>query len=285
MALEAGDAGNAGNIGGQGESGAVGHMAAKYCMAGFNQFYYGLPTEDLDEFIRQFEAHATLANFTGEKKKTSFQTRLKGNANICFNGLTEDEKSSYDNIVKALKDNYQGESWKWQMNTKLLTRKQGTNESIDDFASDIMKLSAQLSKPIEEQMSYFVRGLQPHIQSFVIGKEPKTLKEAIDHARLGVLVEQVKQSQVSSSNIQGNEACTSEPQIHSVQFTQQQSHSHNPHYNSGFNSGYNRGYRSSRGRWQGRRRGQEIVCYRCSKLGHIRRQCTEMFDIHGYSLN
>ena len=136
-------------------------MASKYCMAGFNLTYSGLPTEDFEEFGRQFDAYAKLANHLEDKQALSFQTRLVGNALLFFNSLSQETQGNLESVKLALKDHFQGADWKWQIETKLLSRQQGQHETIDDFAADIMKLGAQLKKSGEDQISYFVRGLLP----------------------------------------------------------------------------------------------------------------------------
>ena len=167
-----------------------------------------------------------------------------------------------------------------------------------------MKMCSQLGKPSEDQISYFVRGLLPTIQGFVISKEPKTLKEAIDHARLGVVVHETsKQSAMQritpgASVAQLDEHVFTSDPLHSTQaigsHNRQRGHSFHarnqnqamPHYNTGSRPMY----QNTNTRYQGRGRGyhgygRPIVCHRCYRVGHIRRQCTERFDNFGFPLN
>jgi len=283
------------------------NMASKYCMAGFKLMYHGLPTEDFDEFCRQFDAHATLANFTGDKQKLSFQTRLAGNALVFFNTLSEQEKATLTTIKRALKSNFEGDSWKWQLETKLLSRKQVLGESIDDYAADIIKMATQLTKNDSDQISFFVRGLLPPIRAFVFSKEPKTLKEAIDSARLGVVVDSTSKEGTTPavSSIQGESqqgqidlnAMINDSVINALssyrdrpvnQNRGQQFNESRRRRRSYANQSYHaRGGAFPRNSTRNSNAGMNphIVCHRCYEQGHIRRHCTSLYDIYGNSLN
>ena len=174
-------------------------MAFKYDMKGFKMYYSGSDSEDFDLFCQQFQAFAQLNNYTHFKTILAFQTRLTGNALEFFRTIPASEKDTLEHVIQKIKAHFEGDSWKWRTETKLLSRKQAVGETIDDYAADIMKMSAQVAKPASDQISYFVRGLLPQIRSFVFSKEPKTLKEAIDYAKLGVTVQETSMEKVDAS--------------------------------------------------------------------------------------
>jgi len=308
----------------QGHQEGESSMATKYCMAGFKLMYNGLPSEDFDEFCRQFDAHATLANFTPDKQKLSFQTRLSGNALVFFNTLTTEEKATLITIKQALKQNFEGDSWKWQLETRLLSRKQLSGECVDDYAADIIKMSTQLQKGNTDQISYFVRGLLPSIRAFVFSKEPKTLKEAIESARLGVVVDNTaKELEVPSSaptpavvtSVQEEDKFVKlcdrmsnkvtegilsgladrnvnvlsshrANQVNPNSGTRYNDSRRNQHYYANSPS-YNApaGTYSDQYTQNSQYRSRQIECYRCGKKGHIRQFCRSKWHKQGYPLN
>ena len=291
-------------------------------MKGFKMYYSGADTEDFDLFCQQFQAFAELGNYTHFKKILAFQTRLTGNALEFYRTLPASQKDSLEHVIEQIKAHFEGDSWKWRTETKLLSRKQAVGETIDDYAADIMKMSAQVAKPAPDQISYFVRGLLPQIRSFVFSKEPKTLKEAIDYAKLGVTVQEAAVEKVDASipsqvsvvtkddsqqielkNMIASQFETLSSRIDdlSEKFASSQSdlgcnavgRTGRNDNNRSFYSRYN--YRSNQGSHQQDRphQGEQrynnnrnpIVCFRCFRQGHIRRQCVESCDIYGTPLN
>ena len=71
----------------------------------------------------------------------------------------------------------------------MATRKQEKGERIDDYIANITRLCKRLKISDVVSMRYFIQGLQPSIQSYVILARPKDLKEAESLARMKELVD------------------------------------------------------------------------------------------------
>ena len=59
---------------------------------------------------------------------------------------------------------------------------------MSDFSSDIRKIGRRVNLPQSEALNYFIQGLKPVLRQFVLLKQPKTLEEAEDFARLREMV-------------------------------------------------------------------------------------------------
>ncbi|XP_072036114.1 uncharacterized protein [Amphiura filiformis] len=175
------------------------NMATKYDMYDLKIKYSGDPEDDLDSFITKFSNYAALRDYTAPKAALALTIKIEGNASVFLESIPESDKDTVDKIKALLKENFEGDSWRWGIESKLLSRKQLTNETLDVYASDIMRWCRQVGKTDSEQMSIFVRGLLPSLRGFVFSKEPKTFRNALDAARLGIAVQQTAESDTSST--------------------------------------------------------------------------------------
>jgi hypothetical protein len=165
-------------------------MASKYDMSNTGLSYSGNPDEDLESFVSRFNDYATLKDFTDAKKLLAFNTCIMGHARVLLDSAQDSEKDTVDKIKQLLSGNFEGSSWKWAIESRLINRKQKPSESVDNFASDIMLWCRQLKKPESETLSIFVRGLLPSLRAFVMAKQPETFRNALDAAKLGVTVQE-----------------------------------------------------------------------------------------------
>ena len=163
---------------------------AKYDMHNCDIKYSGRPDDDVDNFISRFETYAELRDYTVPKSILALQTKVDGNARVYLDSIPNADKDTITKIKDLLKSNFEGSSWKWSVESKLLSRKQLTSETLDDYACEILRWCKQVDKSDSEKLSIFVRGLLPSVRAFVFSKEPETFKQALDAARLGISVQQ-----------------------------------------------------------------------------------------------
>ena len=152
--------------------------------------YSGNPDDNLDLFFERFKSHAKLRDLTTDKSVLALMTKIDGHAKIFLDSVADPEKDTVEKVYDLLKENFEGQSWRWGVESKLLSRKQVATESLDAYASDILRWCKQVEKPDSEQISIFVRGLLPSLRAFVFSKEPEIFREALDAAGLGISVQQ-----------------------------------------------------------------------------------------------
>ena len=264
-------------------------MASKYeCK--FDDTYSG--TEDLDLFLNRFETYAKLRDFATDKKVLALGLRLKGPAAVCFSGLSDSDKNDFSKVVTTLKQVFEGDSARWVREAKLAERSQGDSESIDSYVTDILQWSRQLKCSENEQVGRFVRGLKPALRAFVISKQPKSMVEAIDFARLGETIDKISNPTTTNvvnansddklAKIEGNvskiqsQLSQIEKKVKSVQ-----------KYNKGpGQSNYKRSYQFNKQRVPTSKNVKfDGICHRCGKYGHRKAECFSKFHIDGHALN
>lgn len=265
------------------------NMASKYDMHDLKIKYSGNPEDDLDSFITKFSSYAALRDYTAPKAALALTIKIEGNASVFLESIPESDKDTVDKIKALLKENFEGDSWRWGIESKLLSRKQLVNETLDMYASDVMRWCRQVGKTDSEQMSIFVRGLLPSLRGFVFSKEPKTFRNALDAARLGIAVQQTAESDISSTKTIEN----SSNSVHEVNVTLDSVASMVSNIStrlgkleSDKNSKKVSFANSNQDHLPiNRSAKRNMTCYRCGRIGHGWRRCYAKQGIDGKPLN
>ena len=184
------------------ESFAVTLNMAKYDMSSLKLSYSGNADEDIKSFVSRFETYARLRDFTAPKKVLAFISCIDGHARIFLDSVPEDDKKTVEDIVKVLEHHFQGGTWRWGIQSKLLARSQLQGETLDSYASSIMVACRQLQKNDSEMQDIFIRGLLPELKAFVMSQKPESFQASFDAARLGCSIKLSSQGQSVVSVIQ-----------------------------------------------------------------------------------
>ena len=284
---------------------------AKYDMHNCDIKYSGNPDDGVDNFISRFKTYADLRDYTAPKSILALQTKVYGNARVYLDSIPDTDKDTITKIKDLLKSNFEGSSWKWSVESKLLSRKQLTSETLDDYACEIIRWCKQVGKSEAEKLSIFVRGLLPSVRAFVFSKEPESFKQALDAARLGISVQQT----ANDSLFAPAQSQNTEPQVNSIHSvldtltgvvsniaTRMEKLEHDKHvsFSSPLDRTYNSDSISSSSQprhqpsqtWNQPRQSQapyrsyrKLVCNRCGRVGHGWRKCYAKFDVNRNPLN
>lgn len=264
------------------------NMTFKYNMQDFELKYSGNPEDDLESFITKFKNYAALRDYNADKSALAITTKIVGHASIFLDSVADSDKDTVQKIYDLLKENFEGDSWRWGVESKLLSRKQLPNETLDSYASDIIRWCRQIGKTDAEQMSIFVRGLLPSLRGFVFSKEPKTFRNALDAARLGIAVQQTADDDTPSTKTvdsvnTDSDNSTLDSVVNAVsnlvtRLEKLEDDSKKSKKVSFANSNQNHGAtnRSSK---------RNMICYRCGRVGHGWRKCYAKYGVDGKPLN
>ena len=105
------------------------------------QYYDG--TEDLEDYLSQFEILADLNTWSYDTKSLYLASSLKGDARALLSELTSLERRDYDCLVKSLKLRFGSLNRSEIYKANLQTRVKRHDETISELAQSIKKLTRQ----------------------------------------------------------------------------------------------------------------------------------------------
>lgn len=146
--------------------------------------FSGSESEDVTEFLANFERAARFYKFSEERKAEALPFYLTSNASIWFNTTPGLAGKIFKYLADALKKQFHSESDVWLLKQKLHDRKQRHDESVADFAATISRLCQRIGSPPDDCVTIFIRNLRPELRNYVLLQRPDSLEGAEMHARL-----------------------------------------------------------------------------------------------------
>ena len=157
---------------------AAARLPAGLCPPQFNG------ENDGGQWIVKFQTYAELMGWSAGYTKLTFPLFLSGAAITWYDTLTDIEKVSMETIKSAFLQRYTTTgAMKWQKLDEFSAKKQAVGENVDTFVEGLTKLGRELGKSEREITEAAVRGFKGPIKQFVMEREPRSLAEALHHAR------------------------------------------------------------------------------------------------------
>ena len=91
---------------------------------------------------------------------------------------------SFDELSEQLITHFASGASKWRVRQALGLQQQLEKESVADYSYSLPTHCARINSPRSEQTHYFVQGLLPEIQEYVILQQPENLELAENYAKL-----------------------------------------------------------------------------------------------------
>lgn len=139
-------------------------------------------------WLNRFESVAKLANWTSREKLQQLLPRIQGNAaDFVFGQLKEETMASYENLVAEIGSRFGTLENKRVYKTQFNNKRQGRNESLEEYAADIKRLydwahpNRDASTRQEDLISKFLQGLldSKARQYIELHREPSSIEEAV----------------------------------------------------------------------------------------------------------
>ena len=146
--------------------------------------FSGLSHESAQEFLNQLENYAKLSDLDDDEKIVVFNLLLRGLAKFWFEGLSVQDKQTFDAIKTRFKDTYLSQSKNWITTQKLEGRKLATGEKVETYIQDVIQMGNNIGLTPKEQQSALIRGLTPKLRSQLITHNPQTLADTIERIYL-----------------------------------------------------------------------------------------------------
>ena len=154
--------------------------------------FHGYKNENVDRWLQRFKLYLTNRRVNPEIDQAAIQIalHLQGPAESYYYNLPSDVQSSFRCLSNALKERFSPAHRSLRLRQKRSVRRQGSNESIEKYLTDLNDKFSCLDLRDEDKLSYLIQGLRPDIQADVLKKEPKTYAAAEDTARLIYSIQQ-----------------------------------------------------------------------------------------------
>ena len=134
--------------------------------------FKGLPSENADEWIRNFQKYTVVKKFDSTQAAASASLFLRDAAKSWYNSLPPRVTESLDEFIHAFNERYvQPNHLQWKIETEIYDVVQKPSQTVHDYLTE-MQFKAQRSKiNAEILLQLAVKGLRPHIRSQVLQHE------------------------------------------------------------------------------------------------------------------
>lgn len=153
--------------------------------------FEGKPSDDATAWLGYFVQYCDYKGIKGKPQQLQlFRLLMKNQAWEWYDALEQTEKDTYDNLEKSFKKRYeQSNLVKYRSAKDIFNRKQGNDESVDDYVTAMRQMAKKISEKPDEDMIRFaiLAGLQPHIANLVVAKAPTNITELLEEARIAEL--------------------------------------------------------------------------------------------------
>lgn len=143
------------------------------------------PKEQLRDYLAMFEKTAKLNGWEGEQKALELATSLSGSAMAVLTDMPVEEQSSYECLVKRLKERFEPEGMEDRYMQELNRRKRQPRESIQALEAAIFRLvdmafpNADMSTKNRMRIERFLKALGDfELATYVTSTGPTTLDQA-----------------------------------------------------------------------------------------------------------
>ena len=261
--------------------------------------FHGDGVENVDQFLASFTRHADFFNWSSAKRFQALTLSLVGPANIWFTSLDPSSYTSFDDLSRLLREQFNSPASLWLARQQLNQRKMSHNESVASYSADIRRQCQLLRIPKSEWTHIYVTGLRPDIRSHLVLQQPSSFEEAEQQATLKEAVAQPEPSGNSADQLaqallarMQAKPVNSSPQSHTVAAVTTSTDSQSLHdvitelrdavreLSSNARQSRNRGnrYNGRNNNYNNRQRNRRTqdgspICNTCNRPGHMSYNC------------
>ena len=125
--------------------------------------FHGYEHEDVERWLTKLGLLLTVLGIDHNSRLASatLEFFLAGSAEIWYSTLPEGTRQTFSLARQALIERFASEDLKWRLRLKLISMKQGENESLENYIYTICRTCQRVSGILDkQQMTYFVNGLK-----------------------------------------------------------------------------------------------------------------------------
>ncbi len=224
--------------------------------------FSGKAGEDFSLFKAAMDDYFQLAPMDDGQKISFVSLLLSGPAYRLVAETSESNKNTYDKVMSLLDRGFGPATKQEECLSRLVNRKQGSNESLYEYYNDILSHLAQCDMSEAMKKVFFINGLKPDLRKSVTIAQPQSIQAAFTLAN--VLQAQEGEKVVKLNEIQAQlGAPRPQNDLASHSYTNNAQVYNDQSVNSHLNK----------------------RCYLCGSLNHLRRSCPHLSSVRGRGRN
>lgn len=146
-------------------------------------FFRGSSTDHVPTFLSKFEDWMVASRIPEDRWCQQFPLYLQDSAYSFFRELDEDVRGDYDALKENFTDRFQANGNNYVLKMRFMDCKQKDHQSLETFLDFFQTGCARYEIPAAERLGLFIKALKPKLQSAVLRQRPETLMAAIAAAR------------------------------------------------------------------------------------------------------
>jgi len=150
--------------------------------------FNGKAGQDPSDWLRHFILYSTFKGYTADRQKSLFKVLLVDGAADWLEAQGFAAEASFDELKQAFELRFKSpEVLKYKNAKEVFTKRQGLNQSVDDYVTDMIKIRKAIN--ISDQMLQFavLNGLRPELATYVTQRQPENMAELLQAARIAEL--------------------------------------------------------------------------------------------------
>jgi hypothetical protein len=160
-------------------------------------------TEDTAEkWVESFLLYTDFKRMSAGDSLRLFKLLLTDQAADWLKALPDYKKSSFDRLIQAFNERYAlTRVDRWRKTAEIWSRKQGPNESVDDYVAAMQSAASRVNMPEDYLADAILQGLKPELRLFVLYAGVETIPEILKIARTSEAAHSADKSTTTTSDI------------------------------------------------------------------------------------
>ena len=147
--------------------------------------FTGSSLTNAEAWLDRFAKFSDLQGHNNQDRLATFRLLMAARAETWFDGLPNATKQNWNALAAAFEEKFVNPpGLAFTRETEILARHQLESESVEKYATDILRRCAQLHKGPLETKNIFVRGLRPDIRRYILLQGADTVTQAEELARI-----------------------------------------------------------------------------------------------------
>lgn len=143
--------------------------------------FSGSDNDNVVDYLENCEMVAQYNGWDLEKRVQALPLFLRSFARIFYNGLPARTKANWEELVVALKKQYNSKDKQWTTGSRLYSLRQ--EGPLADYIDELERLSHQMGVSEDTKLHLFINGLKPRLRNSLRLKQPRQYDAAVSFAK------------------------------------------------------------------------------------------------------